>query len=74
MFRSRVIFGYSRDMRYNYIAVHEMSNLIWNKWRIETGREMMRIHRNGNMTGFLGVLVPSVSIKDRALSAVLIRD
>ena len=68
MFRSRVISGYSRDMRYNYISVHEMSNLIWNKWRIETGREMMRIHRNDSRTGFLGVLVPSVSVKDRPLS------
>ena len=74
MVRSRVIFGYSRDMRYNYIPVHEMLNLTWNKWRIETGREMMRIHRNGNRTGLLGVLVKSVSIKDRSLSAVLIRD
>ena len=71
MFRSRVISGYSRDMRYNYITVHEMSNLIWN---IETGREMMRIHRNGSRTRFLGVLVLSVSIKDRSLSAVLIGD
>ena len=51
-----------------------MLNLIWNKWRIETGREMMRIHRNDSMTGFLGVLVPSVSIKDWSLSAVLIGD
>ena len=74
MFRSRIIFGYLRDLRYNYIPVHEMLNLIWNKWRIETGREMMRIHRNGSRTGFLGVLVPSVSIKDRSLSAVLIED
>ena len=61
-------------MRYNYIAVHEMSNLIWNKWRIETRREMIRIHRIGSKTGLLGVLVPSVSIKDRSLSAVLIGD
>ena len=67
MFRSRVIFGYSRDMRYNYIPVHEMLNLTWNKWRIETGREMMRIHRNGNMTGFLGVLVLYESVKDRTV-------
>ena len=74
MFRSRVISGYSRDMRYNYIPVHEMLSLTWNKWRIETKWEMMRIHRNENMTGFLGVLVPSVSIKDRSLSAVLIGD
>ena len=55
-------------------AVHELLSLIWNKWRIETGREMMRIHRNGNRIGFLGVLVKSVSIKDRSLSAVLIGD
>ena len=74
MIRSRVISGNSRDMRYNYIIVHEMSNLIWNKWRIETKREMMRIHRNGSRTGFLSVVVPSVSIKDRSLSAVLIGD
>ena len=39
-------------------------NLIRNEWRIETGREMMRICRYGSKTGFLGVLVPSVSIKD----------
>ena len=44
-----------------------MLNLIWNKWRIETGQEMMRIHRNGSRIGFLGVLVPSVSIKDRTV-------
>ena len=74
MFRSRVISGYSRDIRYIYIPVYDLLNLIWNKWRIETGREMMRIHRNGSKTGFLGVLVPSVSIKDRLLSAVLIGD
>ena len=34
----------------------------------------MRIHRYGSRTGFLGVLVPSVSVKDRSLSAVLIGD
>ena len=50
-----------------------MSNLIWNKWRIETGRGMM-MYRYGSRTGFLGVLVPSVSIKDWSLSAVLIGD
>ena len=42
-------------------------NLIWNKGRIETGREMMRIYRYGSRTGFLGVLVPSVSVKDRTV-------
>ena len=68
MFRSRVIFGYSRDMRYNYIPVHELLNLIWNKWRSETGRKKRRIYRYGSRTGFLGVLVPSVSVKDRPLS------
>ena len=72
MIRSRVISGYSRDMRYNYISVHEMLNLTWNKWRIETGREMMRIHRYGSRTWFLGVLVPSVSVKDRPLSGPVI--
>ena len=51
-----------------------MLSSIWNKWRIETGRGMMRIHRNGSRTVFLGVLVPSVSIKDQSLSAVLIGD
>ena len=65
MFRSRVISGYSRDIRYIYIPVHELLNLIWNEWRIETGRGMMMIYRYGSRTGFLGVLVPSVSIKDR---------
>ena len=29
MFRSRVISGYSRDIRYIYILVHELLNLIW---------------------------------------------
>ena len=41
---------------------------------IEAGREMVMIYRYGSRTGFLVVLVPSVSIKDRSLSAVLIRD
>ena len=30
--------------------------------------------RFGSRTGFMGVLVPSVSVKDRSLSAVLIGD
>ena len=68
MFRSRVISGYSRDIRYIYIQVHELLNLIWNEWRIETGRKKMRIYRYGSRTGFLGALVPSVSVKDRPLS------
>ena len=42
-------------------------NLRWNEWRIETGREMMWVYRYGSRTGFLGVLVPSVSIKDRTV-------
>ena len=49
-------------------------NFLWNEWRFKTGWEMMRMHRYGNMIGFLGVLVPSVSIKDRSLSVVLIGD
>ena len=44
-----------------------MLNLIWNKWRIETGREMMRIYRYGSKIGFLSVLVPSVLVKDRTV-------
>ena len=72
MFKSRVISGYSRDIRYIYISVHELLNLIWNEWRSETGREMMRIYRYGSRTGFLGILVPSVSVKDRSLSGPVI--
>ena len=34
----------------------------------------MIIYRYGSRIGFLGVLAPSVSIKDRSLSAVLIGD
>ena len=41
--------------------------LVRNEWRIETGRGMM-MYRYGSRTGFLGVLVPSVSVKDRPLS------
>ena len=41
---------------------------------IEVRREMVMIYRYGSRTGFLVVLVPSVSIKDRSLSAVLIGD
>ena len=67
MFKSRVISGYSRDIRYIYISVHELLNLIWNEWRSETGREMMRIYRYGSRIGFLGVLVLSVSVKDRTV-------
>ena len=36
--------------------------------------EMMTMYRYGSRTGFLGVLAPSVSIKDRPLLAVLIGD
>ena len=67
IFRSRVISDYSRDIRYIHILVHELLNLIWNEWRIETGRKKM-IYRDGSRTGFLGVLVPSVSVKDHPLS------
>jgi hypothetical protein len=45
-----------------------------NEWKLETGWGMMVIYRYGSKTGFLGVLAPSVSIKDRSLSAVLIGD
>ena len=36
--------------------------------------EMMAIYRYDSRIGFLGVLAPSVSIKDRLLSAMLIGD
>ena len=71
IFRSRVISGYSRDLGYNYIPVQELLNLIW---KLETGRGMMRVYRDGSRTGFLGALAPSVSIKDRSLLAVPIGD
>ena len=74
MFRSRVISGYSRDIGYIYVLVHELLNLIWNEWKFETGRGMMMIYMYGSRTRFLGVLAPFVSIKDRSLSAVLIGD
>ena len=64
MIRSRVISGYSRDTRYINISVYELLNLICNEWRIETGREVMMIYRYGSRTGLLGVLVPSMSVKD----------
>ena len=38
--------------------------LLCNEWRIETGQGMM-MYRYGSRTGFLGVLVPSVSVKDQ---------
>ena len=74
MFRSRVISGYSRDIGYIYISVHELLNLIWNEWKCETGRGMMMIYRYGSRTGFLGVLAPSMSMKDQSLSIVLTGD
>ena len=74
MFRSRVISGYSRDIKCNYIPVHELLNLIWYEWKLETRREMMMIYRYGSRTGFLGVLVPSVSVKDRTVVDCAIRD
>ena len=48
--------------------------MIWNERKFETGWGMMMIYRYGSRTGFLGVLAPFVSIKDRSLSAVLIGD
>ena len=65
--RSRVITCHSRDIGYIYVPVHELLNLIWNEWKLETRRGMMMIYRYGSRTGFLGVLVPSVSIKDRTV-------
>ena len=41
---------------------------------VRPDREMMAMYRYGSRTTFLGVLAPSVSIKDRSLSAVLIGD
>ena len=41
---------------------------------IEDRMGMVMIYRYGSRTGFLVVLVLSVSIKDRPLSAVLIGD
>ena len=41
---------------------------------IEVRQEMVMIYRYGSRTGFLVVLVPSVSINDRSLSAMLIGD
>ena len=40
--------------------------LICSEWRIETGRGMM-MYRYDSRIEFLGVLVPSVSVKDRAV-------
>ena len=34
---------------------------------IEAGWEMMMIYRYGSRTGFLGVLAPSMSVKDRTV-------
>ena len=71
VFRSRVISGYSQDIIYIYILVHELLKLIR---KLRPDGEMMRMFRDGSRTGFLGALTPSVSIKDRLLSAVLIGD
>ena len=38
-----------------------------NDENLRPGGEMVMICRYGNRTGFLGVLVPSVSIKDRTI-------
>ena len=71
VFRSSVISGYSRDIRYIYIPVHELLNLIQ---KLRSDGEMMRMFRDGSRTWFLGALAPFVSIKDWSLSAVLIGD
>ena len=34
---------------------------------LETGRGMMLMYRYGSRTGFLGVLAPSVSVKDHTV-------
>ena len=39
----------------------------WDKWKGETGRGMMMMYRYGSRTGFLGVLVPSESVKNRTV-------
>ena len=41
---------------------------------VRSDGEMMMMYRYGSRTGFLGALAPSVLIKDRPLSAVLIGD
>ena len=64
VFRSRVISGYSRDIRYIYIPVHELLNLIR---KLRPDGEMMMMYRYGSRTGFLGVLAPSESIEDRTV-------
>ena len=50
---------------YSYSSTGVVS-LMLNKWRIETGQGMM-MYRYGSRTGFLSVLVPSVSVNDRAV-------
>ena len=42
--------------------------------KCETGRGVMMMYRYDSRTGFLVVLAPSESVKDRSLSAVLIGD
>ena len=58
-------------MIYIYITVPELLNVIW---KYETGRGVMMMYRYDSRTGFLVVLAPSESVKDRSLSAVLIGD
>ena len=48
-----------------YITVLEYLSFICGK--CETGRETMMMYRYGSRTGFLGVLVPSESVKDRTV-------
>ena len=46
------------------VPVHELLNLIR---KLRPDGKMMTMFRDGSMTGFLGVLALSVSIKDRSL-------
>ena len=67
IFRSRVIPGYSRDIGYFFISSYELLYSRWNEWNLEIGRGMMMSCRYGSRTGFLVVLAPPVSIKDRTV-------
>ena len=56
-------------MIYIYITVPELLNVIW---KCETGRGVMMMYRYDSRTGFLVVLAPSESVKDRSLSGPVI--
>ena len=62
--RSRVTSCHSRDIRYIYIPIHELLNLIR---KLRPDGEMIRMFRDGSRTGFLGALAPSESIEDRTV-------